>query len=138
MDKSILESLRELNILIKRKLFLILKENGINEAPNPLQVSIFMYLYNNKNKEVSQADLVKELHVSKVAISEAIAKMVSNGNIEVIASKTDQGIKRTKNMIKSLSLLNNELLRDIDEFELNTFMNVMQCMKKNIEEEKNV
>ena len=63
MDKSILESLRELNILIKRKLFLILKENGINEAPNPLQVSIFMYLYNNKNKEVSQADLVKELHV---------------------------------------------------------------------------
>ena len=68
MDKSILESLRELNILIKRKLFLILKENGINEAPNPLQVSIFMYLYNNKNKEVSQADLVKELHVSKYTI----------------------------------------------------------------------
>lgn len=148
MVYNVLDDLRDLNILVKKRLFLIGKKNGINKAPSPLQVRIFMYLYLNKDKEVSQADLVSELKVSKVAISEAISKMVNCGNIKVIPSLTDhrknilsytdQGIKIMNEMIFAAELLNKELIRDIDLSELNTFMNVMQHMKKNIEEGKYV
>lgn len=148
MDDKVLDNLRELNILIKKKLFFIGKCNGIATPPSPLQVRIFIYIYEREGNEVSQAELTRELKGSKVSISEAISKMVSNGNLKVISSKsdarknivtiTDQGIEIMNNMIHSFEILEKEMLKDIERCDFETFIKVMQHMKKNIEEEEYV
>ena len=61
MDKSVLNYIRDLDISIKKKMFLMGKEAQINNPPSPLQVRIFMYLYNHKDLITSPKDLVREL-----------------------------------------------------------------------------
>lgn len=148
MRNMVINYLKELDISIKKKMFFLGKEAHISKPPSPLQVRIFMYLYDHGNEEVSPTDLVKELKVSKVAISEALAKMESNGNIIIkeslndgrkkILSYTEQGIKRMEEMTASLNTLNKELTKNISDEELKVFINVLKKMKENIEEEKNV
>ena len=144
MDKGVLNYIRDLDISIKKKMFLIGKEAQINNPPSPLQVRIFMYLYSHKDLTISPKDLVRELHISKVAISEALTKMENNGNIIIKESKedgrkkiltyTEQAIKRMDQMIISLETLNNELIKNISDEELNIFINVLKKMKENIKE----
>lgn len=148
MDKSVLNYIRDLDISIKKKMFLMGKEAQINNPPSPLQVRIFMYLYNHKDLITSPKDLVRELHISKVAISEALTKMENNGNITIkesqedgrkkILAYTEQGIKRMNKMITSIEILNKELTKNISDEELELFINVVMKMKDNIKEEKNV
>ncbi len=148
MDKSVLNYIRDLDISIKKKMFLMGKEAQINNPPSPLQVRIFMYLYNHKDLITSPKDLVRELHISKVAISEALTKMENNGNITIkesqedgrkkILAYTEQGIKRMNKMITSIEILNKELTKNISDEELDLFINVVMKMKDNIKEEKNV
>lgn len=148
MDKSVLNYIRDLDISIKKKMFLMGKEAQINNPPSPLQVRIFMYLYNHKDLITSPKDLVRELHISKVAISEALTKMENNGNITIkesqedgrkkILAYTEQGIKRMNKMITSIETLNKELTKNISDEELDLFINVVMKMKDNIKEEKNV
>lgn len=148
MDECVLDTLRDLNILIKKRLFILGKKNGIGVPPSPLQVRIFMYIYESKDKEVSQALLAQELKVSKVSISEAVSKMVSNGNIKVITSSsdarknvitiTDQGIEIMNKMRCSFDILKHEILAGISDEELETFFGVMQHMKENMREDNYV
>lgn len=144
MEYNILDDLRDLNILIKRKLFSLGKKNGINVPPSPLQVKIFMYIYESEG-EVSQVDLVRELNVSKVSISEAVSKMVNSGNLEVITSKkdarknvitvTEKGTQIMNTMIHSFETLNKDISENLTLEELEIFSKVMQKLKKNIREE---
>lgn len=144
MEYNILDDLRDLNILIKRKLFSLGKKNGINVPPSPLQVKIFMYIYESEG-EVSQVDLVRELNVSKVSISEAVSKMVNSGNLEVITSKkdarknvitvTEKGTLIMNTMIHSFETLNKDISENLTLEELELFSKVMQKLKKNIREE---
>lgn len=144
MEYNILDDLRDLNILIKRKLFSLGKKNGINVPPSPLQVKIFMYIYESEG-EVSQVDLVRELNVSKVSISEAVSKMVNSGNLEVITSKkdarknvitvTEKGTQIMNTMIHSFETLNKDISENLTLEELELFSKVMQKLKKNIREE---
>lgn len=148
MDSEVLDNLRELDILIKKRLFSIGKNNGICVPPSPLQVRIFMYLLDSKNNEVSQSDLVNQLKVSKVSISEVISKMVNNGVVKVITSEkdarkniitiTDKGIKIMEDMNASFEVIKGEITKNINRDDLDTFNKVMQQMKKNIKEDKNV
>lgn len=145
MNDNVLDSLKELDILIKKRLFLIAKENGINVLPSPLQVRIFMYIYESEGVEVSQTDLVRELKVSKVSISEAISKMVNNGNLSVITSGvdarknvitiTEKGMNAMNSMTECFEILKHEIVKDISKDELTTFNNIIQCMKKNVRED---
>ncbi len=148
MPNMVINYLRELDISIKKKMFFYGKKAHITNSPSPLQVRIFMYLYNHSDSLVSPTDLVKELKVSKVAISEALTKMENNGNITIKESKQDgrkkvltyseQGRKTMEAMLSSLNNLNNELTKGIGEHDLETFINVLQKMKENLEEEKDV
>ena len=148
MDDSVLNYIRDLDISIKKKMFLIGKKYHIKNAPSPLQVRIFMYLYDHKDDNISPMDLSRELNVSKVAISEALTKMENNGNITIkeseddgrkkIITYSDQGVERMNQMTSSLETLNKELIKNIDEEELNIFINVLKKMKENIKEEENV
>ncbi len=148
MDDSVLNYIRDLDISIKKKMFLVGKKNHIKNAPSPLQVRIFMYLYEHKDANISPMDLSRELNVSKVAISEALTKMENNGNITIKESEDDgrkkiitysnQGVEKMNQMLSSLEALNKELIKNIDEEELNIFINVLKKMKENIKEEENV
>ena len=148
MDENVLAYMRDLNILIKKKMFFIGKKANISNPPSPLQVRIFMYLYDHKDTSISPKDLVRELKVSKVAISEALTKMENNGNITIreseddgrkkILSYTEQGIERMNQMTSSLETLNRELIKNISDEELDIFINVVKKMKENIKEEQNV
>lgn len=145
MKNLVMDSLRDLNISIKKKMFLIGKKNGIKNPPSPLQVRIFMYIYHSKDMSLSSADLARELKVSKVAIGEALTKMEQNGNIVIkdsetdgrkkILSYTDEGLRRMNGMLSSINSLNDELLKDISDDDLEIFINVVDKMKRNLEEE---
>lgn len=148
MDKNVINYLRDLDISIKKKMFLIGKKAHINNPPSPLQVRIFMYLYNNKDTNISPKDLVRELNVSKVAISEALTKMENNSTITIkdseidgrkkILSYTDKGIEIMNQMTSSIETLNKELIKNISDEELHICIDVLKKMKENIKEEKNV
>lgn len=148
MRNMVINYIRELDISIKKKMFLCGKKAHIQKPPSPLQVRIFMYLYNHKDLEISPTDLVKELKVSKVAISEALIKMQNNGNVLIKESLTDgrkkvltyteQGKKRMEEMLSSLEMLNEILTKNISDKELEVFINVIKKMKENLEEEKDV
>lgn len=148
MDKNVINYLRDLDISIKKKMFLIGKKAHINNPPSPLQVRIFMYLYNNKDTNISPKDLVRELNVSKVAISEALTKMENNSTITIkdseidgrkkILSYTDKGIEIMNQMTSSIETLNKELIKNISAEELHICIDVLKKMKENIKEEKNV
>lgn len=148
MEENVLNYIRDLSISIKKKMFFIGKKANINKPPSPLQVRIFVYLYEHKDSIISPKDLVRELKVSKVAISEALTKMENNGNITIKESKSDgrkkilsyteQGIERMNQMTLSLDTLNKELIKNISAEELNVFINVLKKMKENIKEEENV
>lgn len=148
MDEGVLNYIRDLDISIKKKMFLVGKKNHINKPPSPLQVRIFMYLYEHKEESISPIDLAKDLKVSKVAISEALTKMENNGNITIkeseddgrkkILSYTEQGLERMNKMTSSIETLNKELIKDISDEELKIFINVLKKMSENIKEEENV
>lgn len=148
MDEMVLNYLKDLDIFIKKKMFILGKNANINKPPSPLQVRIFMYLYEHRNSIVSPKDLVRELKVSKVAISEALTKMENNGNITIndsiddgrkkILSYTEQGLERMNQMTSSLKTLNEELIKNINDADLQIFISVVQKMKENIMEGKNV
>lgn len=148
MDEIVLNYLRDLDISIKKKMFILGKNLHISKPPSPLQVRIFMYLYEHNDDTISPMDLARELKVSKVAISEALTKMENNGNISIkdsvddgrkkVLSYTEQGLERMNHMILSLKTLNRELIKDISDEDLKIFINVIQKMKENIKEEKNV
>lgn len=148
MNEIVLNYLRDLDISIKKKMFLLGKKAHITNPPSPLQVRIFMYLYENRDAIISPKDLVRELNVSKVAISEALTKMENNGNITIqeseddgrkkVLSYTEQGLERMNQMTSSLKTLNKELIKNISDKDLEVFISVIQKMQENIKEEENV
>lgn len=139
---NVSEHLRELDVLIKKKLFLIGSTMGIKTPPSPLQVKIFMYLISHKNDDVCQKDLEKSLKVSKVAISEALNKMENNGTIKRVKmtddarSKkivyTEEAIKKMNAMEDTLVNVNKLLVSDISTNDIKTFLKVVEQMKENV------
>lgn len=148
MDEMVLNYLKDLDISIMKKMFFLGKKAHISKPPSPLQMRIFIYLYEHRDSIISPKDLVRELNVSKVAISEALTKMENNGNITIkdsvddgrkkVLSYTEQGLERMNQMTLSLKTLNKELIKDISDKDLEVFINVIQKMKENIKEEKDV
>lgn len=143
-SEFIFDYIRDLEILIKKKLFIIGKKNGISVPPSPLQAGIFMYLLEHKEDTVYQKDLEVALKVSKVTMSEVLVKMENNGTIERISDEFDNRkriIKYTKkglvileDMQKTIRTLNQDLIANLSEAEIQTFINVLTKMQNNIKE----
>lgn len=148
MKNIVIDSLRDLDILIKKRLFALGKKYGIKNPPSPLQVRIFMYIQEHNGENITPAYLARELQVSKVAIGEALNKMQHNGTIKIndssedgrkkILSCTEEGILKMKKMKESLKPLNDEILVGISDEDLKIFISVINRMKENIKENKNV
>lgn len=145
MKENVINYLKNLDISIKKKMFFYGKKANITNPPSPLQVRIFMYLYNHDKEVVSPTDLVKALNVSKVAISEALMKMENNGNIIIKESENDgrkkvltytkKARKCMEDMMKTINILNDEITKNISDEELEVFINVLKKMRENLEEE---
>lgn len=146
MECNLSEHLRELNVLIKKKLFTIGSTMGIKTPPSPLQVRIFMYLLKHKDKDICQKDLEMSLKVSKVAISEVLNKMENNGMIKRVKMSddarskkivyTEDAIKKMNEMEEALINLNKLLVSNINDEDLEVFLKVIEKMKKNIREDE--
>lgn len=146
MECNLSEHLRELDVLIKKKLFTIGSAMGIKTPPSPLQVRIFMYLLKHKNEDVCQKDLEISLKVSKVAISEVLNKMENNGMIKRVKMSddarskkivyTEDAIKKMNDMEEALINLNKLLVSNISDEDLEVFLKVIEKMKKNIREDE--
>lgn len=146
MECNLSEHLRELDVLIKKKLFTIGSAMGIKTPPSPLQVRIFMYLLKHKNEDVCQKDLEISLKVSKVAISEVLNKMENNGMIKRVKMSddarskkivyTEAAVKKMNEMEEALINLNKLLVSNINDEDLEVFLKVIEKMKKNIREDE--
>lgn len=145
MQEMVVNYLKDLDISIKKKMFFYGKKEKINNPPSPLQVRIFLYLYEHDKEVVSPTDLVKALRVSKVTISEALTKMENNGNIIIKESEhdgrkkileyTNKSKKCMEAMVNTLMNVNKELTKNISDEEIQVFINIIKKMKNNLEEE---
>ncbi len=141
-ENKILDSFREMNILIKKKLFKIAKKNGNIKPPSPLQVKILIYLCEHKNEDVCLQNLVSHLKPSKVAISEAVIKLEKSGLITRTISRNDGRSKIIKITDKAISkigvikndadILNDIIINRINKDDLEVFFRVMNSMQENL------
>lgn len=143
MEKNIANELKKLDIEIAKKLFSISKVQNILEPPSPLQGRIMDYLTVNEGKEVYQKDLEKNLNVSKATISAVLFTMENNTLIKRITSKndarskqiilTEKSIKVYENMRVVFDNLNKELIKNLSEAEIESFLNTIEKLRKNIQ-----
>lgn len=143
MEKNIANELKKLDIEIAKKLFSISKIQNILEPPSPLQGRIMDYLTVNEGKEVYQKDLEKNLNVSKATISAVLFTMENNTLIKRITSKndarskqiilTEKSIKVYENMRVVFDNLNKELIKNLSEAEIESFLNTIEKLRKNIQ-----
>lgn len=143
MNKNIVDELKKLDIEIGRKLFSISKENNIPDPPSPLQGRIMDYLVVNEGKEIYQKDLEKVLNVSKATVSSALFTMEKNNIIKRITSKndarskqiviTDGSIRVHENMKMVFNNINEELTKNMSDEEIETFFNIINKLRKNIQ-----
>jgi len=111
---------------------------------SPSQMKIIAYIF-NKNDEVYQRDLEKDLNLRRATLSGILNTMEKNNLLTRISSDKDARSKRiilnekTKEIFskkrEKLVEVENILIRGIDEKELNKFLNTIDKMKNNIKKE---
>lgn len=141
-ENKILDSFREINILMKKKLFKIAKSNGDIKPPSPLQVKILIYLYEHKKDNICLQDLVSHLKPSKMAISEAVIKLEKNGLVtrrvngddgrRKIIRITNKAIAKINSMKRDANKINDILIKDIKDEDLEVFFHVIKSMQDNL------
>lgn len=145
MKKNIYCQLKDLEISIVRMLFNESKEKL--RPPTITQARIMEFILKNKNNNIYQKDLEKELNLRRATVSEVLTTMEKKKIIKRVQNPHDarskQIILQEKNLEKQqeiknkLTDLENILIKDISKEELLTFSLVLQKMKKNIENKYN-
>ena len=145
MKKNIYCQLKDLEISIVRMLFNESKEKL--RPPTITQARIMEFILKNKNNNIYQKDLEKELNLRRATVSEVLTTMEKKKIIKRVQNPNDarskQIILQEKNLEKQQEIKNklidleNILIKDISHEELLTFSLVLQKMKKNIENKYN-
>ena len=145
MKKNIYCQLKDLEISIVRMLFNESKEKL--RPPTITQARIMEFILKNKNNNIYQKDLEKELNLRRATVSEVLTTMEKKKIIKRVQNPNDarskQIILQEKNLEKQQEIKNklidleNILIKDISKEELLTFSLVLQKMKKNIENKYN-
>ena len=146
MIDDLTNEIKSLNIAIVKRLFSIKnKDNLPASIPSPLQFKIIDFLEENKDKDIYQKDLEKNLNVSKAAISGVIKTMEKKGIVEKIPvlndARKNKIILSEKSMqfyqekIKDMKLVSEELVSGISEAELQEFKRILSKMKENLKKE---
>lgn len=145
MEINVIQELKRANVCIGKKLFEFSKDNPVMKYPSPLQIGIIEILICKKDEIVYQKDLQEKLDISKAAISDVIQSMEKKGMIERIPSSidgrknrillTDYGYELFQELNDHLIEFNQKLLKDIQDEELEVFLNVLHKIKNNIRKE---
>lgn len=143
-QSNVMEELKELNVSIGQKMFILSKQEEVKNPPSPLQFQILNYLMNHKDSDVCQRDLEVNLHVNKSTISEVLLTMEKNELIKRVSSSndarsknielTDMSLQRFDEMNRLVSKMNETLMKNIKKEDLSTFLSVIEIMKENMEE----
>lgn len=112
--------------------------------PTPTQIEILDYLVEHDNENVCQKDLEKVLHLRRATVSGVLKTMEKNHLLERETSSEDA---RSKKIVlnqnardifernrKNLLQMNEVVCAGITESELASFLNVLEKMKKNLED----
>lgn len=125
---------KEIKTNIEREL----KEYGIGIG----LLQILLYLFSKGDKPFSQIELVKFLKIDKGNISRSITKLIDRDYIEENPrnSKSYQlskmGLQLQDVIIFKFSKLNQSMMMGIDETDLNTTINTLNIVMRNLEDIK--
>lgn len=133
--------LKKLNILIGRKVLKETKKRGYSISD--VQIKILNYLYDCNDKKIYQRDIEKEFQIRRSTVSGILRTMEKNQFIIRVDSDSDARMKqiiindnvkdKLKEIRKEISLFEKNLIKNIDEEDLKTFLKVIHQMQKNIE-----
>ena len=133
--------LKKLNILIGRKVLKETKKRGYSISD--VQIKILNYLYDCNDKKIYQRDIEKEFQIRRSTVSGILRTMEKNQFIIRVDSDSDARMKqiiindnvkdKLKEIRKEISLFEKNLINNIDEEDLKTFLKVIHQMQKNIE-----
>ncbi|MBP3461334.1 MAG: MarR family transcriptional regulator [Bacilli bacterium] len=132
--------IKDVDILLTRKIFSLYKENS-NKIITPIQCKIIDYLL--INEKVYQKDLEKEFNLRRSTISGILKTMEKNGfilkkqtNSRINLIVLTKDVKEEMSKIKEKMLnLEKELKKNISEKELEIFFDVIGKLKENIKGE---
>lgn len=133
--------LKKLNILIGRKVLKETKKKGYSISD--VQIKILNYLYDCSDKKIYQRDIEKEFQIRRSTVSGILRTMEKNQFIIRVDSDSDARMKqiiindnvkdKLKEIRKEIFLFEKNLINNIDEEDLKTFLKVIHQMQKNIE-----
>ena len=145
MKPNIIEEIKKLEVKIAKKLFKEAKHQEIKRPPSPLQAKILKYLLAHKEEVICQKDLESNLSVSKATISEVLLTMEKNKIIQRVSIPSDARAKRIiltntslerfQELEKNFNGINEKLIRGLSNEELAHFLNILNKMQKNMNEE---
>lgn len=136
---KISNEIRDLQFNVKSRINKIIDPN---KFVNFTQYQIIRYLMININKEVCQKDLEIETKLNKASITGALDNLEEKGLVlrkqsledkrKNIIAVTDKSKKLIGIYETAVEEVDNKMIEGISEEELNTFLNVINKMNKNL------
>ena len=139
MERSVIKEIRDINKLIGKY---ISDGHDPRKIMNLTQFQIIHYLLKHADEDVCQRDLEIETNLKKASITGAIDSLVEKGLVKRVQSAEDRRvnyIRLTKQMLEykqnfenRIAELNENIIKDIDSKELESFYHVLDKIKENI------
>lgn len=117
-----------------------------NIFPSPTQFQIIECILESPTQEINQKDLEKRLNLSRATISGVLQTMEKSNLIMRVTNKEDVRTKKiilnekTKELFekkrKIIEKTEQEIIKNISEEDLETFLKVLNIMKENIKKEE--
>jgi len=143
MQENLLKEVKTLSRLVRDELNEAVPQ--FKHKTNLTEAQIVQYLFKHENEKVYLKDLVENLNLSKSTITERLDIMESNNLIKRIDDNVDKRKKRvvfTQEAIqmradfdKVLQSVTNKMLKGIKQEKIDTFLEVLETMKRNISKE---
>jgi len=143
MNRKIAKEIKGFDIEIKKIISIKAPIKDKTRDLNPTQLQILRYLSDHENEDICQKDIEKEINLKKASITGALDSMEDKGVIVRVACKDDRRKKFIKvsehakkqrdEFIKTIRYIDETLVNGLSEKELQTFFNVLDKMRKNLE-----
>ena len=137
MNKDYLFEIGEINHLVSK---IIMKNEPCSNRPTASQIRFIDYLANHK--DVYQSDFEKEFNISRATVYDVLNTMEKKGII--IREKSDIDTRKNKVILNNnvieyykkikekMSIINKEIVKNIESKDLDVFNLVLEQMNKNM------
>lgn len=138
MDINVLKEIKEFDKTVGKNLY---KKSKQPKHISLTELSIINYLMVTPNP-IYQKDIVDVTKLKKSSIAEQLDRMEEKGIIKRVPDKNDKRknqivltksmLNKKQKMIDELAAINKKLIKNISKKDLETFINVLNKMKRNI------